>query len=194
MLVAALFGLVAISAQATPITFTFTSTNMNGTLGATNFNNETLTVTVTADTSNLVNCGSYIGYEGGGGACFGSSLTGDFTVGSSSGTFTSLLYVFNNTVNNVLGFGIETDNLDVTVPGGSTYDMVSAFGPAAASGVSMFFSSEGTSLGALTASGDGSTTTFQAAFDQLSVPEPGELALFGLGLLGLMGLAIRRRA
>lgn len=198
MLVAVLIALVAISAQATPITFTFTTTGMSGTLGGSTFSNQTLTVTTTADTANLLNCGNFIAYES---PCDGpGALTGAFTLGAWSGTFTDPLYVFKASAD--IGFGLtvegtSSDRLDPWFLPAFFYDMVSTYGPITSTGGSvpyMQFSGDGTSLGSLTTSG-GVATSFAAVLGSpVNAPEPGALGLFALGLLGLLGLALKRRA
>lgn len=199
LLLAALVGVIAIPAQATPITFTFSSTDMSGTLNGVAFSNQTLTVTLTADTANVLNCNPvapFIVYDTGCGAA-GPAIPASFTLGGQTGTFDQLFYEFNNTGSDGLGIGIGGVETAYIAPfiGASVYDMVSSFGPVSAAG-GVSFNGTGTSLGALTANGgesSSSVTTFSAVLGAIGVPEPGELGLFGLGLLGALGLGLRRR-
>ena len=193
VLAALVLGCVAVGAPATPITFKFTSTNMNGTLNGVPFSNQTMVMTLKGLTGNLINCGlgpmyafdcsNYMGV-----------LVGTFLIGGQSGNFSELLVFFHSDYALDLEVGESSGPwFSLQAPWTATYNMVSAFGPASAPS-GMAFNAVGTSLGELDASGDGSTTTFQAILGSpLGVPEPGALGLFGLGLLGLAGFGLRRR-
>ncbi|HET7308436.1 MAG TPA: hypothetical protein VFK24_11585 [Gammaproteobacteria bacterium] len=197
-------GFCASQAQATPLTFTFSATDVSGTLGSHTISQQTLVVTTTADIADVVNapCGEayIIGY----GKCTASglqtgTLSGMFTLGSFSGSFSDPLYVFNNQWEQVIGFGTLThDLLDLvdTVDGLKTYDLASPFGPITSSMGPFFLNVPfaGTSLGNMVlAKGAGTVLSFQAATgDAVAVPEPDEFGLFGLGLL-VLGSALRLR-
>lgn len=196
VLAALVLGCVAVAARATPITFTITSTNMNGSVGSTEFNNATMTVTLQGDTTQLLaGCDGLNVYDVSCGAGTG-ILTGTFTVGSSSGNFADSLYLWVAPGSGETGIGTSGPGnfFQTAVPGAATWDAVSSFGPVSLPSYSMTFGNWNTSLGVLSAGGDGSTTTFQAILGSpLGVPEPGALGLFGLGLLGLAGFGWRRR-
>jgi hypothetical protein len=181
--------------QAAPITFTFSASNVSGTLGIHQLDNQTLVVTATADTADVQvdACGfaNVVIYQAN---CFDGSLTGLFTLGGFSGSFDDLLYVFNNQSNETVGFGTNgSDNLDLqtTGTGLSTYGLASSFGPITG-GVSYFdLGNLGTSLGQLMLR---PTSFTQLGFQAVGggsvvvVPEPDGLPIFGLGLLALIGL------
>ena len=200
-ILAGMVGLVAVPAYATPITFTITTTAVAGSLNGLGTTGD-LVVTLTGDTSDVIDCGGgKLAY----GSCDGSaaSLAGTFTWGGSSGTFTDPFFFFNNNGSLVIGQGGTAESNLSNLPNFSGYDMVSAFGPAsedfASTGDPFYFSGSDTTAGLLQGGdGTGSSMTFQATVDSgvVGVPVPGELdlGLFGLGLLGLFGIAIKRRA
>jgi hypothetical protein len=195
------------AAQAAPITFTFSASNVSGTLGIHQINNQTLVVTATADTADVqVNpCGfaDLVIYQA---SCVAGSLTGSltglFTLGGFSGSFDDLLYVFNNQSNDVVGFGTNgADILDLQGTGAAlgTYGLVSSFGPITGSVYYFELGGFGTSLGYLTLDPTSSTQLgFQAVGGggAVAVPEPDGLPVFGLGLLAMIGLgwACRKHA
>ena len=189
------------AALAAPITFTFTTSNATGTLNANTMSGD-LVVVLGADTADVIDCGAgQLAYGG----CNGSNptLTGTFTWGGSSGTFTDSFYFNKFSFPIDAGIGHSFDNVELFgLPGFSSYDMVSAFGPASVAsgnGNGMLFIGAGTSAGSLTAfSGTSSVFTFAAALGgagggAVGVAEPGALPLFGFGLLGLLALVATRR-
>lgn len=201
---AILIGFCASQAQATPLTFTFSATDVSGTLGTHTISGQTLVVTTTADTADVVKepCGTtyVVAY----GKCTESGLTtgtlsGMFTLGSFSGSFSDSLYVFDNQWEQVIGFGTLTHDLfDLVdaVDGLKTYDLTSPFGPISSSMGPFFLNVPfaGTSLGNMSlAKGADTVLSFQAAAgNAVAVPEPDEFGLFGLGLL-IIGSVLRWR-
>lgn len=193
-------GFCVSQAQATPLMFTFSATDVSGTLGSHTISRQTLVVTTTADTADVVKTACGNAYVVGYGKCTDSglmtgTLSGMFTLGSFSGSFSDSLYVFDNQWEQVIGFGTLTHDLfDLvdTADGLKTYDLASPFGPIASSMGPFFLNVPfaGTSLGNMAlAKGAGTVLSFQAAIGKAAaVPEPEELGLFGLGLLLLGSL------
>lgn len=191
--VCVLLGSCVFQAQATPITFVFSASGVNGALDSTSFSDASLVVTIHADTSDIIAwSGDSVGSN--------TSLTGTFSLsGIGSGSFDDLLYVFNDQADEVVGFGddVHFDLVDILAPGMGldTYDMKSAFGPLAGSvdpGALSQFADVGTSLGSLTLT-SAREGTFQASAQSVSVPEPSNLLMFALGLLGV-AFILRRSA
>lgn len=188
-LVCVLLAMCVFQAQATPITFVFSESGANGALDSTSFSDANLVVTIHADTSDIT-------ARSGDVFASATSLTGIFSLsGIGSGSFDAPLYVFNNQANEAVGFGdaAHYDLLDIFAPGQglAAYDMTSAFGPVVNNPSRLIqFSDLGTSLGNLSLTGarDG---TFQAFAPSASVPEPGNLLMFALGLLGMAFIARR---
>lgn len=170
---AALAALAAFSqtAQAAPITYTFTSI-ATGTLNSVSYTNIPLSFTLVGDTSTL----SFP---------FGAGIpvvqtTGGGVLGSTSFSFTDTTHFFNNQSARVAGFSLSSSGLDifdVGSPAFAAWNGISALGPIE---TSFFFGDTvNTTAGVLTIS-NALSPTFRAAVTS-SAPEPASLALLALG-------------
>ena len=195
LVLGAVAAVSAISAAAQNITYTFSGTG-SGTVGASSFANAGFSFTVTVATSSVTTAHFGLGTPA------VRPVVMSFTIGLpnqapiATGTFSDA-YVFNNQGNSTVGFGTTQRN-DliglVGVGGASTYDMMTAFGPA--SGTNLYinqFVNQATSAGDLTVSSV-SNVTFEASLAPTDVvPEPSTYALLGTGLFAIAGIARRRR-
>jgi PEP-CTERM motif len=180
---------LSIAAHASAITFVFSGTGADLTLGSSAYNDVNISVTLQANTSNLTEyLGSIPDYEN---LVAAMSISGGPTV-----TFAG--YVFVNQSNQLVGLGSNTpyqDVFDLNDPGVglNTYGLTTAFGPISTSNVIGInqWSNLSTSGGSLTVSSV-EVGTFQAVTSS-SAPEPGTLGLLGIGLAGIMLVALRRQ-
>lgn len=178
-------------AEANFVTYTFSGTG-TGSLGSQNFTNDSFSITVTSDTSlitpfrfirnNFVNNGYSISPS--------ATIISLANVGVAS--FTGGAKVFDNNSTAVLGIQLPSnfDLIDLPVPlPFATYDLQTSIGPifVASPTAVQQFRDVATSSGSLSFTGI-SNVTFRANV----VPEPASLAMLGMGMLGLVGLAARR--
>jgi len=179
----------SIAAHASPITFTFTATDADLTLGSSTYDGVNFSVTMSADTADVDTSKfgpTTPGYD---------NLTATMSI-SGGPSVTFLAYVFNNQVTPAVGFGNDTTfdlfDLDASGVGLNTYGLTTAFGPISTSDIVALnqWTNLATSGGSMTVSSV-AEGTFEATTPS-SVPEPGTLGLLGVGLLGLV-LVSRRR-
>jgi hypothetical protein len=113
------------AAQAQDITYTFDATG-SGSLGDVAFANAAFTITVTADTSTIVNCGGDVFSV--------DSLSADISItGFDDATILTPTRLFDNNGASVLGFSQATcgggDYLDIRNDAFATYNLATAIGP-----------------------------------------------------------------
>jgi hypothetical protein len=194
--VVACLGICALggTARADLITYTETAT-VTGSLGGTSFTNALVTITGTGDTAKVT----------GSSPIFTNPVTATLTVhGIGPGgsdvttTFTDTIQVADNQKigfgNPAAGFGDLTSNLALVFTNNSvfqTYDLKTSIAPqsgAQDTGGGSF----STNLGSFVIDSLGNGT-FGATLATPAVPEPASLTLLGLGAVGMMGYAWRRR-
>lgn len=182
-------------AEAAFIDYRFTGTGVFGAVDAGEFNNASLSISITGDTTNVLTdaIGPYIT-----GLAGTLSLTGGDLATPYAGTFVDTLYVFADNTQEIVGFGSDVtlfDLISIYVPnaGLDTYGLQYAFGPISAGigspGTTIFnYFDTTTSFGGL-ALDTIDNLVFEAIGPQPpSVPEPGTLVL----LLGLAALSFAR--
>ncbi len=190
-LVALVSGLgTATTVSASAITYTFTAIG-SGTIGTTSFTGDLVTVTAIGDTGAVFEAPqppfppdvfAIVPTQ------FEVSISGVGTAGfTGTGYFGGNGYVFDNEGDSLAGFGIESDAADISNLAFATYDLSSSIGPI--SGVSMGFSAEATTLGALTLT-TVTPGTFTAELGS-SVPEPITAGMVALALA--VAALIRRK-
>jgi hypothetical protein len=182
VVLAALIGMAGFGeARADPFTYTETAT-ASGSLGATRFTDAFVTLTATADTSQIMTGQRFFQVN---------NLTTTVSVsGLGTAAFTNRTQTFNDQSFPGAGITDLVDILDVDNPALATYDLRTSIGPL--TGVTVGFN-PGTHFA--TTSGDFvlnsvSGSTFQATAQP--APEPSTLALFGLGAAALAGWRWRK--
>jgi hypothetical protein len=180
IIIPAILGAAAFAAHADTVTYS-ESVTASGMLGKQNFTNALVTITGSADTSTVTESGQI----------FEVITSGSQVTVAGIGTFllTGTINFFDNQSVGVAGVTDVTDIIDTRNSVFDTYDLKSAFGPITGGFEGNYGTSFSTSGGGLvlTSAGD---STFQAI--DSAVPEPSSFALFGTGILCLVGAARRK--
>ncbi|HWZ31166.1 MAG TPA: PEP-CTERM sorting domain-containing protein [Bryobacteraceae bacterium] len=181
--------LIASCSQAGILSITHTGVG-SGTIGTTTFTNASFTITDLADTA------ARQSFTGG---FFIDDLSASIAItGVGTFMFTTGTRTFVNQSNDTVGFS-RAGNLGADLFNGptnaafATWDMLSGIGPISGVGSLLQWSSSAvnTSGGVLVFANGSSDTRFQATLS--GVPEPSSIALVGIGAIGLLGLALRRK-
>jgi hypothetical protein len=186
MLKVALAGLIlSVSgfANASLIEYIYTGTG-SGSIGNTNFTDVFFTITEYSDTENIQSCGGSCIYLNSNSATI--SLDGIDLFQFTTGTYT-----FNN--NGRLGFSRSSGDLYNIFDVGN-FDMISALAPIAGnpSLIQWNLSPVNTSGGVLSFISASTPGTFEARLT--SVPEPSSLAIFALGVMGLVSRRFKKQS
>ena len=182
------------NAKASPVTYTV-SAPVTGSLGGTSFPaNEVLTLTGTADTTNVMNLG---------GGFFINDVTGSFSFtlsvsvgGVGRGTFTDSVSAFVDQTIPEAGFEDNTQMSTILTarfnPAFASYALSTSIGPIIGAANNDLGVSYPTSAGLLNIDSAGPNATFTAVV----TPLPAALPLFatGIGALGLLGWRRKRKA
>ncbi len=189
-LVAALVLCAGMSASASPITYTVSDT-ASGSLGGVAFTNALVTLNFYGNTSNVT---------GGGGFYTNSVGTGTVQIGSGPAvnfTDPNLEFFVNQTYTSptaAAGIGGSSGSiLDVFSDVFKTYNGTTPIGPVVGAPFINAGSATATANGAFIINSAGSSATFLATAGTVT-PEPSSIALFGTGMLGILGVVRRRSA
>ena len=183
--------ILAASSYAATITMTHTGVG-SGQIGSTSFTNAAFTITDIADTTNrqLIGTAYFINDNSA-----SIAITG---LGTFNFTTATRTYVSNG--GQIVGFS-RSGSAGADLFSGpqstlfTTWDMLSSIGPVSGTG-SLFqwaLSQVNTNAGVLTFNDGSSNTVFTAGIGGTTVPEPSSLISIGTSLIGLAGLAWRRR-
>lgn len=178
-----IFGFWSLTAQAALINFSFTGAG-SGNLDTTVFTNAPFQVLISADTDNV----QYYKPD----VLIITNLNGTINISTIGiGSFVKQLYVFNNQINEGVGFGNFSDDdlisLHVVGVGLDTYNLKSSFGPIFDEDPSFSqFHNVALDIGNITFS-----SMSDATFTATVVPLPGAVWLFASGLFGLAGLRMK---
>lgn len=177
--------MVSLVAKAIPISFT-EMVNASGTLAGVGFTNQSVTLTGSADTSNifLSRPGTYVL----------NLPSATLQIGGTSGLFTDPVQVFDNERNNAAGF-TDTGYFDILYTVSPVFQFFALQGSVTSSGTANIFPGVmfNTSLGSLnlTSTSGISTFTSVSAFPAIT-PELSTMTLVSSGMFGLL-YAVRSR-
>ena len=183
---AAVVSLASGMGNAAPITFTFQALNSSIDIGGQLKDNVDFSVTFHADTDDV-----QPGSDASVSVLYG--LTGDVQVSDGSNFTISALSIFTNRAVQAVGFAQGRDLFDIFGTGLSSYTLQTSIGPITADPAALSqFRDISTSAGLLSV-----FTVQQGIFasvldEEVSVPEPGSIALFAFGLLALSVIGRKR--
>ncbi|MEO6982148.1 MAG: PEP-CTERM sorting domain-containing protein [Edaphobacter sp.] len=174
-----------VALYATPITYTdsFIGT---GSLGATSFTDQLVTLTGVGDTDNV--------YEYEPRILVNIVPTTVSIAGGATGTFTDPIRFLSNRDFSLVGvtdFAVQSGILFTTNDVFEPYELTTAIGPVTGSSSIRSGMSFATSSGAFTMTSVGDST-FTATLAPAAVPEPSSLVLLGTGALGVLGMMKRK--
>jgi len=183
-------------AQAGTITYTVSAV-ASGTLGSTSFTSASVTIEFVGDPTKPQNEG--VGHD----LWINHGLngeTGTVTIMMPGGppvtaTFDAGTVAYDEQKGGSAGisFGVGGSTILATIETDFlTYELKTPIGPVSGTALINPNSIVGTSLGPLTFSSVGATSTFTATTGTTTIPEPGSLIFVSTGLLSLIGLARRR--
>jgi hypothetical protein len=185
--------MLAISSYADPITFSLSGIG-NYSLGTTNFTDSPFTISLFADTANVVQIPDP--YDNNTIFLVGASSSSIDLSGIGTGNILADLHFFVNQENSAAGITTATsvesstgDLFDITnAVGFATYDLRTSLGPLSPVTVTFVDFAEPTTLGQFGFTAIPQDVTFTA----VATPEPASVGLFGFALLPLM-LSKRKR-